>query len=111
MTAPVLKRGGALGQQGAPAHGTRAVLLDPGKSLERMAVVEYATRRNLDVVCVAGELADAIHEITHGRAEVILVLRTNDLRPLIRIVTEPDEDDVPDHLRRTGRRRPQRLSR
>jgi hypothetical protein len=97
-----VKRGGALGQQGT-TRNPRAVLLDPGKSLERMAAAEYALRHGVEVVCVAGELVDAIHEIANGRADMILALRTKDLRPLIRIVTDPD-GPVPNARRRPVRR-------
>lgn len=81
----------------------RAVLLDPGQSTPRMAAFEYALLRGFQVVCVAGQLGDAMHEIVAGRADVILALRASDLRPLVRIVTEPD-GDIPQSQRRPQRR-------
>lgn len=84
---PAVRRGGIV--QAVPRR-QRAVLLGPGKELPRLAALEYALQHDLALASIAGELLDAMREIVHGHADVILVLRASDLRPLVRIVTDPD---------------------
>jgi hypothetical protein len=81
------------------------VVLDPdGRTTARMTVIEYAVQQGLEVVCIAGTVVDAIGEVAAGRADVLLVLRSDQLRPLVQIVTDPDSRTVP-----PSQRRPQRV--
>lgn len=68
----------------------------------------YAQHRRFDVVAVASRPIDALRELAEGRADVIVVARTDHLMPAVEVVSDPpwrDDDDPMTRRpsRRTGR--------
>jgi hypothetical protein len=84
----------------------RAVIFDPqGRDGDRWirTCATFAHERGYDVTCVVRRLEDALYELANGRADVLIVMAGNQLRPLIEIVTDAGPAAVSDGQRRTRR--------